>query len=172
MRLGACGFAATLHSLSRAVCWQAFYSASAFNQNIGSWSTASVTTMYQACFRLRFGAFDDVRWCLPQPRLGRLPLLLGLKACLASSANTRRALCSRHCKRLGPGLARLQFHALPAWHTQGCCIGQHRCRVGCNLVPRSPSMLALLSCRMLQHHRVSRPMRLGAFGFAAGLHSL
>jgi len=26
-----------------------FYSASAFNQNIGSWNTASVTTMYQAC---------------------------------------------------------------------------------------------------------------------------
>jgi surface protein len=36
--------------------WQTFYSASAFNQNIGSWNTASVTTMYQACFLLRFGA--------------------------------------------------------------------------------------------------------------------
>ena len=36
--------------------YQTFYSASAFNQNIGSWSTASVTTMYQACFLLRFGA--------------------------------------------------------------------------------------------------------------------
>ena len=33
---------------------------------------------------------------LPLPRLGRLSLLLGQKACLASSATTRRALCSRH----------------------------------------------------------------------------
>ena len=28
---------------------QAFYSASAFNANIGAWNTASVTTLYQVC---------------------------------------------------------------------------------------------------------------------------
>ena len=30
-----------------AVCWQAFYSASAFNQNIGSWDVGRVTSLYQ-----------------------------------------------------------------------------------------------------------------------------
>ena len=58
-----------------------------------------------------------LRLRLPLPLLGRLPLLLGQKACLASTANARRALCPRHCKRLGRGLARWQFHALRAWHT-------------------------------------------------------
>jgi hypothetical protein len=37
-----------------------------------------------------------------------------MQACLARSANTRRAVCSRHCKRLGLGLARLRSHALCA----------------------------------------------------------
>ena len=87
-----------------------------------------------------------------------------MQACLASSANTRRALCSRHCKRLGLGLARLQSHALRAWHTQGCRIGLHRCRVGLRRYPAS--WAAFDACLSY-----SRMMRLGACGFAAGLHS-
>ena len=103
---------------------------------------------------------------LPLPLLSRLSLLLGLKACLASSANTRRALCSRHCKRLGPGLARLQCHALRARHTRGCRIGQ-----SVALVPRSPSMLLPFCrvgcCSTIQSADATRC----TCGFAAALHS-
>jgi hypothetical protein len=78
-----------------------------------------------------------------------------MQACLASSANTRRALCSRHCKRLGLGLARWPFHALPAWHTRFCRVGVHRCRVGVQLCP-SVAFDALPFCHVgcRQHHMV------------------
>jgi hypothetical protein len=95
-----------------------------------------------------------------RPATAAWPML----ACLASSANTRRAVCPRRCKRLGPGLARWQCHALRAWHTWGCRIGLHRCRVGLRRYPASWAAFdAFLS--------YSRLMRLGACGFAAGLHS-
>jgi len=94
-----------------------------------------------------------------------------MQACLASSANTRRAVCSRHSKRLGLGLARGGFMHY-ALSTRGAaapaCIAAAS---ACNLVPRSPSML----CPFVMSDaaaKYSRLMRLGACGFAAGLHSL
>ena len=66
MRLGARGFAAGLHSLSRAVCWQAFYSASAFNQNIGSWDVGRVTSLYQLFYSANAFNQDIGGWNVAQ----------------------------------------------------------------------------------------------------------
>jgi surface protein len=107
-----CGFAAALHSVYCAVCWQAFYSAKAFNQNIGSWNTASVTTMYQAWSLLQFSALTlcvgACRSCLVRH---------GLKVCAvpsacasaaiaaassrpASAAPRTESMLGKHCQRL------------------------------------------------------------------------
>ena len=125
-----------------------FSSASAFNQNVASWSTASVSTMSDVC-SLRSHACGQIA-------LGGASRIDWVRAC-GAAAWAHAAACERWVWVLGcDGLGALLRVELPL-----CAGGRQWCGIGMHL---SPAALAVACCLAPSVGRRLRPLCLAPDG--------